>query len=285
MSHSIPYPTCIDCGKTLSARHAKRCRSCYDKSRASNPLPATKRCRVCGIEKPVTEKYFHRDGRWFKNKCRECTREYLGAQSYRFDPYEGLPEGYKRCRKCKQVFVASEGFHVNTLTKDGRGCWCKECSRLKTQKWREDNPERTKASMQSWKETHLKNWRLRNIERIRFRGRIHTGHRRARILNLPNEFTTEDWQRALDYFGGCCAVCGRPPGLWHRLAMDHWIPITSPDCPGTIASNIIPLCHGDNGCNNSKNNHDPSKWLVKKVGKQKANQILKRIQDYFDSLT
>jgi hypothetical protein len=109
--------------------------------------------------------------------------------------------------------------------------------------------------------------------------------RRARKSDLPCNFSEADWRNTTTYFDGCCAVCGRPPGLWHTIAMDHWVPLSAPDCPGTIPANMIPLCHGIDGCNNSKHNKTPHKWLVSKFGKRKAAAILRRIEGYFASLT
>lgn len=103
----------------------------------------------------------------------------------------------------------------------------------------------------------------------------------ARKRSLPDTFTERDWQRALEYWGYKCAVCGRPRGLWHTLAADHWIPLTSPDCPGTIPTNIIPLCHGEGGCNNSKRSKMPEVWLISKLGKKDGSQKLVEIDIYF----
>ena len=106
-------------------------------------------------------------------------------------------------------------------------------------------------------------------------------HRRlARKRGLPDAFTASDWQFALDFFGGCCAVCGRQPGLWHTLAADHWIPLASPDCPGTVPWNIVPLCHGDGGCNNAKQSRPAVEWLTTTFGKRKGLAILRRIEAY-----
>src|SRR5260221_119478 len=71
-----------------------------------------------------------------------------------------------------------------------------------------------------------------------------------RKRELPNVFTSQDWRNALEYWGHRCAVCERPRGLWHTLSQDHWIPLSSPDCPGTDPTNILPLCCGTDGCNN-----------------------------------
>lgn len=109
-------------------------------------------------------------------------------------------------------------------------------------------------------------------------------HRRSRLRGLPTSFTAQDWQRALDYWGHRCAVCDRPRGLWHTLAADHWIPLTDPrpDNPGTVPTNIIPLCHGIGGCNNSKSACDPLVWLTRKFGPEAAQQKAAEIDAYFE---
>lgn len=92
------------------------------------------------------------------------------------------------------------------------------------------------------------------------------------------------WKKCLDYFNNCCAVCGRPRGFFHTIVMDHWIPLSSPDCPGAVVGNIIPLCHGFEGCNNSKRDSDPIIWLTAHYNKKQSAIIVKRIADYFGQL-
>jgi ribosomal protein L37AE/L43A len=103
----------------------------------------------------------------------------------------------------------------------------------------------------------------------------------VRKRELPHTFTEQDWQRALEYWEYTCAVCGRPRGLWHTLAADHWIPLTDPDCPGTVPTNIVPLCHGESGCNNSKRAKSPQAWLEAKLGPKQAFQKMLEIDAYF----
>jgi ribosomal protein L37AE/L43A len=103
-----------------------------------------------------------------------------------------------------------------------------------------------------------------------------------RKQQLPHPFTHHDWERALDYWGNRCAICGRPRGLWHTLAQDHWVPLTHVACPGTTADNILPLCHGEGGCNNSKGKKEPELWLKEKLGPRRAKKKLYEIVTYFD---
>jgi ribosomal protein S27E len=104
---------------------------------------------------------------------------------------------------------------------------------------------------------------------------------RERRKALPNTFTTDDWTRALEYWGNTCAVCGRPPGLWHTLSQDHWLPLSHSDCPGTVAMNMLPLCYGVDGCNNSKGKKHPRKWLIERLGSRKGRKKIAEIEAYF----
>jgi len=104
---------------------------------------------------------------------------------------------------------------------------------------------------------------------------------RVRKRALPNTMTAADRRRALDYWGGCCAICGKPPGLWHTVTLDHWIPISHADCPGTVPANLLPMCHGNDGCNNQKHAKNPQQWLVAKLGRRKAARKLEEIQYFF----
>jgi len=144
--------------------------------------------------------------------------------------------------------------------------------------------EKIQSGIQSWRMAHpeivrkyQQKWASANKEKCR----IALIRRRARKRGLPDTFTQEQWHFALTYFDHSCAVCGNQEGFFWTLAMDHWIPMANPDCPGTIATNIVPLCHGQGGCNNSKCNKDPHAWLLKKYGKAKTAKIEARIAAYF----
>jgi hypothetical protein len=143
-----------------------------------------------------------------------------------------------------------------------------------------------------------RDWRKKNRARLSIKHKKYYGRypesrraiklrRRAREKGLPDNFTKNDWQLAVDYFYGCCAICGRQLNdllSTHKAYADHWIPLKNPNCPGTIPTNIVPLCGGNDGCNSSKGSKDPVVWLTDRYGKRKANTILKRIQEYFDTL-
>lgn len=122
-------------------------------------------------------------------------------------------------------------------------------------------------------------------DRYRLIQRLAGQKRRAKKKALVNDLTEQDWLTSLEYFNGCCAVCGRQLiDLFrtHKPAADHWIPLSKGG--GTTRTNIIPLCHGKDGCNNSKHDRLPDEWLISVYGKRKAKQILKRISAYFEWL-
>src|SRR5262249_12560740 len=104
--------------------------------------------------------------------------------------------------------------------------------------------------------------------------RLYCARRRARRLGLPATFTMAQQTFMSQYWGYACAVCGRQEGFQWIIADDHWISLTAPDCPGTVAHNIIPLCHGQDCCNNSKSDREPMTWLIDKLGRRKARAKL-----------
>jgi hypothetical protein len=193
--------------------------------------------------------------------------------------------------------ATAEYFRPQKRYKGGISSWCRDCSREWDNNWKREHSENVKEWKKAYRakpeyqETRKRYEQSESYYKSQMRYRVKPeakavskmirGKRRGRVHALPNTITPQDWIYTLDYFNGCCAVCGRPAGLWHTMAMDHWIPVTSPLCPGTIPTNIIPLCHGIDGCNNSKHNYDAVEWLNGKFGKRKAKQILERINAYF----
>lgn len=139
---------------------------------------------------------------------------------------------------------------------------------------------------------YSRSWYMKNRKRILENAKIrhkkdptkrtsYMIRRRARENELPDNFTSNDWEFCLKWWNYSCAVCGRPSGESHIIAADHWIPISKSDSPGTVVWNIIPLCHGRKGCNNSKGGKDPIEWLIKKIGEGNANILINRINEYF----
>jgi hypothetical protein len=154
--------------------------------------------------------------------------------------------------------------------------------------WRKKNPEKVKAQKNASQKRNrasanarTRRWMKNNPAKVN----IWVHRRLARVNNAPFDFTDKDWQYALDYFNHSCAVCGRPAGFWHTLAKDHWVSLKTPNNPGTVPSNIVPLCHvtkdGEGACNNSKGMRPAADWLASVYTPKQTRAILARIDAYF----
>lgn len=251
-----------------------------------------------------------------KDKCVNPLGSWLPATREHFYAYKPACDGLKsECKACtkagqreysKRPEVAA---HIKARTqtseyKANRRCWEREYAKrpdVRAKRVEKYHTAEYKAYHNALRRTpkyRLKERRANAARREYFKAyyrqpefreqsRIKRQNRRARERLLPSDFSIQDWQRALDYFHHRCAVCNRSSDLWTVIAADHWIPINSDECPGTIPTNIVPLCHareGSNGmgaCNNSKHSKRPLAWLDETYGKS-APAILKRITDYFE---
>ena len=224
----------------------------------------------------------------------------------------------KRCPKCGVEKPATpEYFTRAKVRKGGLHPYCKDCKRESDAEWRKNNPEKDSAYKRKWDENNrdkkdayrkeyyrenrewyleysrqynetnkerrdeqIRQWQKDNPEKVRA-----IYHRYiARKRGLPNTFTSEQWKYCLEYHHYCCAVCGcQLRDLFGNVEpqADHWIALSNPDCPGTVATNMICLC---NSCNVTKSDIVPHIWLERKYGKRKAQEILQRIQVYFSSI-
>lgn len=136
-------------------------------------------------------------------------------------------------------------------------------------------------------------YRMKNKEKIKDRlTRYRRSHpietktrnrNRERLLSCSiQDFTTSDWNFCLEYWNHQCAICGKKaqPGI--VICEDHWIPLSKGG--KTSRTNIVPLCHGIGGCNNKKHCFYPEQWLVKTLGKEKAQEKIKEINFYFEEV-
>jgi hypothetical protein len=260
-----------------------------------NSTTTLKTCSKCGRVLPATTEYFYvsSNKKGLSTPCKKCR---LAWQSeYQSDPEvkqrtaarNQIPENKERIRASNRKYSRRPEVRQRRLDRYASDEY-KEYSRT-----RKSSPEykdqqrkyRARPDVRQRRDEYTEVFY--RSDRFREYNRLKRHDRRARESELPSTFTAADWKSALEYFGGCCAVCGRPPGLWHTLAADHWIPINSRDCPGNVPWNIVPLCHdkrdGSGGCNNLKRDRPADEWLVGKFGKRKGAAILRRIEAYLES--
>lgn len=283
-----------------------------------------KRCTQCGESKPATTEYFYRDKSnkaGLTPQCKACRRAYWSARAAEFAEKRRIKDAghhaeiyaRRKAREAGRPDFAARKRAYREANRERRNAYERKRYARKSQeirqrqrKWRlakidqykaaeqryrEANRQKLRERARQWYRDHSEVQRWRNkrnyrnrIDRYRKASVVSSRARTARKARLPTEYGTDDWQSCLEYFGGCCAACNRPPGLFHALALDHWVPLSAPDCPGHIATNIVPLCHGEGGCNNSKSNRDAVEWATERFGRRKAHQIITRVQDYFDSI-
>ncbi len=180
----------------------------------------------------------------------------------------------KQCIKCGELKELGE---FRTGPRTGRN-QCRECKKAKQK-------ARNKAWQQS-PEGKAYQKAYSQSPKGKASNKVRSSNRRARKLELSNTLTTKQWQHALNYFNGCCAVCEKQLNDMFgefKSHADHYIPLTYPgeDNPGTTAQNMIPFCKT---CNQSKYNTMPEVWLEQQFGKRKAKNVMARIQEYFDSV-
>lgn len=259
-----------------------------------NDIPL-KRCSRCGQNLPITD---------FYKRCSQCKRCYSVSRGC--VPREILPEGIKRCSKCRRELPSTREFFTSGRGKRGLHTWCRECFReYERERYRTSEDKERRQTKKKWQKPEAKErqrrWRLspkgkeserqyRKSPRGKATGRAKTARRDARELALPALWNAEFEQSMMDYWEHRCCICGRSVGLWHTIAVDHWIPLSDPrpDNPGTVPTNMLPMCHarkGSNGqgdCNHSKGDKDPIAWLAEKFGPREAQKILARIEAYFE---
>jgi len=271
-----------------------------------------KRCTKCGEWKLASALAFRVDDGAIGTICRECDRKW--HQNYRQDNKELF---IQRSRTKRQKHAASLKVRAQKKYAENKERYSQksheyylrnrdqilyrvrgygrlhgdEIRGRKIKAWHSNRDRHRAEKAKYYKENKSEITQRQKAYRLTEHGKRMTQAVKARHLyrkrTLINTFTGKQWLAALDYFDNKCAVCGRDlNGLFHTASMDHWIPLKSPDCPGTIATNIVPLCHaikgGEGGCNNSKNFTDAYTWLVRKFGKSKADTIMKRIEAYFE---
>ncbi len=300
---------CTKCGeiKLLSEFHRERkgkyghgsvCKKCRSRAKPKPAVPeGYKICRICDGIFPATLEYFKKDARLkcgLANICKPCaasyTREYYG------DHIEERRE-YSRKR-----YWLNPDYH-----KGQSKIWYqnnKPRHRAKSKEWYEDNREYARAldkqrylanrenELQKRKEWRINNydeyrayneqWAKDNPEKVKASSKAADSRRRARKRNLPDDFTLQDWELGVEYWGRKCAICGRPPDDDLALAADHWIPLKDPKCPGTVVTNMVPLCDGKTGCNTRKHARDAVTWLVEKLGDEAARHKLAEIEAFFE---
>lgn len=259
----------------------------------------TRVCTRCGSEHPLTAEYFQRSKGYklgFNSQCRKCrneqARHYPSTKSERKKQTKAAhakrPDVVERKNQRRRERYANDLEYRQRLLDDNNKRRIANPELTKVKK-REEYQRHKNKYKESGRKYYLKN-RDVYIERAKkykpdpIKRAIGVQRRLARKRELPDTLTKEQWLACLEYFNNQCAVCGKPFDEQCKPYMDHWIPLKSPDCLGTVVKNIVCLCGGKGGCNESKHSHDAKKWLSDFYPSEQAQAILQRIEEYFASL-
>lgn len=151
---------------------------------------------------------------------------------------EFIGMGAKFCSKCERV-KALDKFGVNRSLKHGFQTRCKKCHL----KYHEENREREIARMRAYKEVNNINIRLAN------------GYQRAVAAGLPAQRFGE--QELFEYWAQNSIAPDRSIFSGAELtrenfSLDHLVPLSLPNSPGHVLSNIVPCTLVENAIKQSK---------------------------------
>jgi hypothetical protein len=277
--------------------HASVCKTCRSRAKPKPEVPeGFKLCRECKGVFPATLEYFKKDARLqcgLANLCKPCasaaTRQY----------YDDHLEERREYNKKRYILVRDKEIQRLKLRYQAHKdeYWARE------KKWREENPELYKErsrkyylatrdyqrqKRKEWRQNNYdeyraynEQWAKDNPEKVKAMTKKRDIRRRARERGLPDDFTLADWESCVEYWDRKCAICGRSPDDVLALAADHWIPLKHPNCPGTVITNMVPLCDGKTGCNTTKHARNVVEWLLEKFGEEFANQKLAEVEAFF----
>ena len=145
--------------------------------------------------------------------------------------------GIKRCSKCRR-FASVDAFSPDRRAMDGLQSQCKRCICANGKKWREENPEKWRASRSRW--------RANNPDKVRAIHR-NTSHKRYRQksggIGAAELLAWEAAQRKV------CHWCGVRCKTWH---VDHRTPLAKGGRHDL--DNLVIACPS---CNLSKAARDP----------------------------
>ena len=236
-------------------------------------------CTNCLIEKPITEFHWQKKSNNIRHaQCRTCRN--IARTIYReahIEEEQLYSANYNKTHS-DQVRKRHAIYRENH----------KEKLNAKNLAYNQGHREEQKAYSITYHKNHQDQTQAYQVAYHKAhpeKKRLYAANRRARKRSLPNTFTQGQRIFMLQYWHYVCAYCGNQEGFLWTLADDHFIPLSSPDCPGTIVENMLPACHsiqqGGDGCNTRKQDKNPSLWLIERFGKQKGLQIGKIIAVYF----
>lgn len=235
----------------------------------------------------------------YRNECKECRSEYF--KNYRKNPPEKeiFIKGERRCSGCK-ITKPLNNFHKGKRTPDGHKAQCKECRNAKNKKHKKENPEYYKKWREDNKEHLIKYSRTyysKNKELLNTKNKKYTNYnkekirkrkkkwyeknkdrvmaakrrRRARKIDVNENYSLLDRQITMEVFAHCCFNCSSK----ENLCIDHHRPLI--DGNPLSLNNAVVLCKT---CNSSKSTKSPENFYGTKVAKELDNKLTNIMRNY-----
>lgn len=182
-----------------------------------------KRCNKCGIEKPLTEFYPHRGGKFGRHgQCKRCRNAVIAARAKR-------PE----------IRTIRNAQSRNQQKQPHRRRYNREW--LRQRRADPTHAEQMRFTRRAY--YHRKKIDPTFHRMIRELGRTADHRRRARMHANGGSFTVQEWRALCTYYDHKCLCCGERKSL----TIDHVVPISKGG--NNYISNVQPLCET---CNKSK---------------------------------
>lgn len=163
------------------------------------PENLEKVCTKCGLSKRIGEYHKHKRGLYGRQSwCKNCwslhDRERAEKNIERLKTVD--PPQFKICSRpeCEHrgELQPASSFTKTSISPDGLNLWCKECTRLQTKKWTENNYEKKKASD--------KRWREKNRERDRETSRLWVKNNPEKAKERRRKYNESHPEAARDYY-------------------------------------------------------------------------------------
>lgn len=199
--------------------------------------------------------------------CKCCNQE-LPADLEHFPRYKDRLYSYcKICHSAKQKEYRERDVE-----------YYRETHNANANKRRQENPEIDRERHRRWTKNnkeHLKLYLKDKYKQDSSKFLIRSHNYESRKRKLANNMNKIQYDFMMKYWDNKCAITGESG----KIHLDHWIPLNSKNCPGTIGTNMIPMSRN---LNTSKKDTHPYLWLVDRFGKEFADKKLVEINNYFE---
>jgi hypothetical protein len=146
---------------------------------------------------------------------------------------------------------------------------CKECTKQRSYKWAEDNPERRSYLKSKYDKGHdyiqqmKREWNIKNVQSGRYKmwqqenkDKLNEYNRKRRE-HKTHDITDQEWFECLDYFNNSCAYCGLSEQEQFNLYGEQFHKEHVIHTGSNYIDNCIPAC---TKCNCSKHNNEFNDW-------------------------